>query len=197
MRWKLFTFVAVLALMVSTTSPVKVKAQGLVEYALILVLVAVGPGEIGEMQWRSGSSQGKPQGPSASPGDTVVFTYVVTNTGDATCTQTISSPVVANAGFPNTLIVTRNAEFLLINGERVGEQLKSCLWDPNRISIAVGVPFPPGLAGQLAAGPNTVPPGFPNLQFLSTSIVDSNGATLATSSTVPVGRTHLFFPIIN
>ena len=194
MRWKLFTLLAVLALMVSTASPVKVKAQGLVEYALILVLVAIGPGQGAEFQWLPDSSQGKPQSPGPRTGETVVFTYVVTNTGDTTCTQTISSPVVAKAGL-NSILVTRNAEFLLIDGAEV-ERLKKCLLEQNRVSIAVGRLVPPNMVGQSALDTNTVPPGFPNLRVLRASIVDSNDATVAASSTVPSGK-PIFFPIVN
>jgi hypothetical protein len=185
MRWKLSTLLAVLALMVSTASPVKVKAQGLVEYALILVLVAIGPGQGAEFQWLPDSSQGKPQSPGPRSGETVVFTYVVTNTGDATCTQTISSPVVANDRV-NSILVTRNAEFMLFDGE--GVELKECLWEPNRVSIAVGRLVPPNMVGQSALDTNTVPPGFPHLKVLGSFIYDSQ--TGKTNASVSVGQRY-------
>lgn len=199
MRWKLFTLLAVLALMVATASPVKVKAQGLVEYALILVLVALGPGELGEINWGlPGSSQGKPQGPSASPGDIVVFTYVVTNTGDSTCTKTFSSSVEVNEGI-NTLNVSISGEEFSINGVTVGF-LEPCPTGGNRNAIAVGHPFPHGFSQQDQQRPDSaVVNGFllnNELTDFNTTIVDSNGATVATSSRLRRGR-PIFFPIIN
>jgi hypothetical protein len=194
MRWKLCTLLAVLGLMVSTSSPVKVKAQGLVEYALILVLVAVGPGELGEIQWVPDSSQGKPQGPGPSTGGTVVFTYVVANTGDTTCTQTISSPVVAKAGL-NSILVTRNDLFLVINGAEVGELNEECLKEPNRVSIAVGRKVPPNMVGQSALDTNTVPPGFPHLQVLESTIVDRITGKTITSASVADGFYILLAPL--
>jgi hypothetical protein len=191
MRWKLFTLLAVLALMVSTASPVKVKAQGLVEYAIILVLVAIGPGEGAEILWAD-SSVGKPQRPDPSPEYAPIWYFTVTNTGDMTCTQTISSPVVANAGL-NSIVVTRNDLFLVINGAAVGEELEGCLLGENRVSIQMGVGFPPGVAKELAM--NTVPPGFPHLQVLGSTIVDRITGKTITSASVAAGYWLMLAPL--
>jgi hypothetical protein len=52
-------------------------------------VVGLGLGEGAEFYYGEKPSQGEPQGPPLTPGDTATFTIVVTNTGDATCTQTI------------------------------------------------------------------------------------------------------------
>jgi hypothetical protein len=179
MRWKQFIIIpALMLVLITSVAPInKVVAQGLVEYALILVLVSVGPGEVAEIHWLPEPSQGNPQVPRIAPRERVVFTYVVTNTGDGTCTQTISSPVVANAGL-NTLVVSRNEDSLLINREEV-EQLKECLRDPNRNAIAVGRPFPPGLSKQMDSDPNAVVFKLKDVRIVSYNIVNSSGATVA------------------
>jgi len=180
MRRKLFTFVAVLALMVSTTAPVKVKAQGLVEYALILVLVAIGPEEVLQVHWLPSSKPGNPQAPTSTPGDTVTWVYIVTNTGDSTCTKTFSSSVEVNERI-NTLNASISGEEFSINGVTVGF-LEPCLTGGNRNAIAVGRPFPPGLSQQDQQRPDSSVNGFllnNELTDFSYSIADSNGATVA------------------
>ena len=61
MRWKMTALIAGLMLAVSTaTPPKKVEAQGLVEYALILVLVAIATDEVLELYWSPGGGRQLP-----------------------------------------------------------------------------------------------------------------------------------------
>ena len=194
MRWKLFTLLAVLALMVYTASPIKVKAQGLVEYALILVLAAVGPGEIVGIHWVPGPSSGNPQVPRIPPGDMVTWTYRVTNTGDSTCTKTFSSSVEVNEGI-NTLNASISGEEFSINGVTVGF-LEPCPAGGNRNLIEVGRPFPLGLAAQGAADPNALAYEFQKVQIKSWDVSGSaDGDTRATSPFVDSGYYILLAPL--
>jgi hypothetical protein len=178
MRWKQFIVIpALMLVLITSVAPIKVVAQGLVEYALILVDLVVGPGEVIEFLWLPGPSQENPRVPQIAPGSDVTFIFVVTNTGDATCTQTISSPVVANTG-PNILMVSRNADFLLINGEKV-EQFNDCLRDSIRTAIAIGRPFPRDLFEQMGSDPNAIRPQLQNMTVLGSIISSSSGATVA------------------
>jgi len=184
MRWKQFTLLAVLALMVSTASPVKVKAQGLVEYALILVVVGIGENETAEIYWGQEFQPGGPQGQGSIKN---AFLYkpnilIVTNTEDATCTQTINiapRSTVFGVPIPPTAVSKGFGFVTLDHGEPI-ELTDGCFKElkNQRVVIQVGDSrFK--LSDNNSPFPATVPAGFPHLQLLGYSIVDSTGATVA------------------
>jgi hypothetical protein len=165
MRWKIFALIAGLILMVTTVAPPsKVEAQGLVEKALNLVLVAVGPKEAVEIYLRLSNP---PQGQSA-PGGNIrnAFLYQprrvspLDSSSDGPCTETVQSTVNAYPGL-NILDIRMGEgnESLLVNGEDVPLS-KSCWMGADRVAIQVSVPIPPSMVERLPADPNTVPVGF-------------------------------------
>jgi len=187
MRRKLFTLMAALMLVLTTSvAPMKVAAQGPVEY-LTLIVVGLGENEMAEIYyWRLRDLlQGQSQGSDAIK---VGFLYNATrvfppgSSSDGPCTETVQSTVEAYPGF-NSLNIQMGPgnESLLINGEVVPLS-ESCLIDADRVAIRAGVPFPPSMVGRLAADPNTVPTGFSKLDIVGFSIVDSNYATVASAS---------------
>ena len=204
MRWKIFPLVAVLALMVSTMPPMKVAAQGLVEYALILVVVGMGNGETAEI-YLARQDRGDSEVPPSAPGDTPIFTYVVTNTGDATCTQTIegAGPTSAVFGLPiPATTVSKGFGFVTVGG---GEpiELKNCFKEDlqsQRVAIQVsitggdrGFKFPENNS----PFPTTVPIGVGRLKALGNSIYKtSTGETVASAvrEVVPDGFVQTFPP---
>jgi hypothetical protein len=181
MRWKLFTLLAVLALMVSTASPVNVKAQdgpdvvGLVEIEYLIV--GIGPNQGVEISgfWYL-DTNANTRNPSGLGG---VWVWDVTNPEDATCTETVQVPVELTAGL-NTHTVSRNGVLLLINGEEVTLE-DDCFNNAIRVAIGVGVLAPSAIAQQLASNPNTVPVGFSRPVGLGYSVVDLTSHKTVTS----------------
>ena len=181
MRWKLFTLLAVLALMVSTASPVKVKAQDAPDVVVLqeieYLMVGIGPNQGVEISgfWYLDTNANTLH-PSALGG---IRIWDVTNPEDATCTETVQVPVELTAGL-NTHTVSRNGVLLLINGEEV--TLENCFTNAIRVAIGVGVLAPSAIAQQLASNPNTIPVGFRRPVGLGYSIVN-----LLTHETVASG----------
>ncbi len=103
MRKKLFTqAAAVLFALTTSVAPMKVEAQGLVENEFLLAVVGVGTNETAEIYIGRPGRNNNNDVPTITPGDTPLFTYVVTNVGDATCTQTIegAGPTSTVFGLP-------------------------------------------------------------------------------------------------
>ena len=174
MRWKIFTLIASLVLMVTTSAPPsKVEAQGLVEYALILVLVAIGPEERLELYLPSSNV---PLPPTLDP----QLVISIQASGVPICpSQTVQFTVPTTPGPIKILNVYRDGDHLMINGEEV-EELSDCNKDAQRVVLTLSEPIPPSMADRIAADPTTVPAGFPHLQELGYSIYDSQtGVTRA------------------
>jgi hypothetical protein len=190
MRWKLFTLLAVLALMVSTASPVKVKAQGLVEYALILVVVGIGENETAEIYWGQEFQPGGPQGQGSIKN---AFLYkpnilIVTNTEDATCTQAINiapRSTVFGVPIPPTAVSKEFGFVTLDHGEPI-ELTDGCFKElkSQRVVIQVGDRrFK--LSDNNSPFSATVPVGVGRLKALWYSIYNSStGKTVASSGKV-------------
>ena len=185
MRWKMFALITGLVLMVTiSVPPSKVVAQGLVEYAIILVVIPVGTKEAGEVYWYlPHPSRDQSQG-----GDVIKVAFLykparvspLDSSSDGPCTETVQSTVKAYPGF-NTLNVKMGEgnESLLINGEVV-ELSESCLMGADRVAIQVGVPIPPSMVERFAADPTTVPAGLPDI--VGYTIVGQDGRTVAAGS---------------
>ncbi len=175
---KLFTLIAVLVLVGITVQPVKVKAQGLVEYALILVLAVVGPGETVEFHWLLQGNQGDPQVPILTPGDDITFTIVVSNVGDSTCPSEVVTTTVESLPGLNTLVVEKNGEKLTINGQD-SFLSESCNFAAPRTAYQVGIPFPPGLAASESTSKSEIALQLPRARVLSYAITGQTGETRA------------------
>jgi hypothetical protein len=190
MNKKILSLMVALSLMITTFLPfTKAYAQGLVEYAIILVIVAFNKDtESVELNYLPNPpSQAEPQRPIFS--SDITYTIIVTNGGDPACSQTIQAPVETTPGLMNVMTLATNNNHLVVNGQPVGEELDNCFDNADRVSIAVGVPGPRGFDP-------TVLPAVPLPQFYNVTIVDPNKGTRAASSTIPTGP-PLFFPIIN
>ncbi len=175
---KLFTLIAVLALVGVAIQPVKVKAQGLVEYALILVLAVVGPGETAEFHWLPQANQGDPQVPILTPGDDITFTIEVSNVGDSTCPSEVVTTTVESLSGLNTLVVEKIGEKLTINGQD-SFLSETCNFDAPRTAYQVGIPFPPGLAASESTSESEIALQLPRARVLSYAITGQTGETRA------------------
>ena len=181
-------FMAALLLLLTTSIvPIKVAAQGLVEYALILIMVGVGQNEVAQIHWEPGPGRAKSQGPQVPTGTTQTFTLIVTNSGPShaeNCppqpSQTFTVPVEVKSGI-NTLNVSTIGPDLFINGERVdGPPLDSCIAGAKRTLYQIGVPFPPGLANQDEGNPAALRYTLQNVMIKSWSVSgDADGGTRA------------------
>ena len=188
MRWKLTALIAALMLVVTTVTPArKIEAQGLVEYALILVLVSIATDEVLELYGSPGHGAGLPVPlpPGLSP--TIFITYQPKATLPDTpiCRQSVqmAEPMAPDLNILRVQIGAGN-DSLLINGEYVSS-LDSCFSTARRVSLALGVLKPLPAKNDQAHGSSVEDRvGLPNLarDFPSGySVVSPDGFTLATS----------------
>lgn len=192
MRTKLFTSIATLMLVLMTTvTPLKVAAQSIV--ILAIAVIGIGEGETAEI-YLARPGRGDSEFSPNAPGDTPIFTYVVTNTGDATCTQTIegTGPTSAVFGLPiPTTTVSKGFGFVTFDdGEKIelGECFKNL--QSQRVVIQVGLNRGYDLS-------ETLPPGPLATQELGHSIYKSStGETVASAvrEVVPEGFVQTFPP---
>ena len=185
MRWKLLTLLPVLVLMVFTVTPFKVKAQGLVEYALILVLIPVGTGETGEIIWER-PNPGNSQEPVPPLLNQQTFTIVVTNTGDSSCPSDVVTTTVDSRPGLNSLTLGRKPTKLIINGEE--QDIEECLGDDHRVAYQVGVPWIRGFTNEGGAAPMARGFELKNVQIKSYAI---HGSDEANTRAVTVVNNHL------
>ena len=147
MRWKLFTLLAVLALMVSTASPVNVKAQadadvvGLVEIEYLVV----GIGTEQKLELYSRRDGGI---------YTITVTVIDDDTANGTCTETVQATVKEESGLKTiTIQMGAGNESLLINEEKVPLSDRACFNpETKRVVLAVAKEFPDNSAEQQASG---------------------------------------------
>ena len=185
MRLKIFTLIAGLILMVTTSAPPsKVEAQGLVEYALILVVVGIGPDERLELYLPSTDPSRLPA-PLPPTLDPQLVVSIQAGGGPVCSSQTVQFTVPPTPALINILNVYRGEGFLMINGEKVGDPLSVCNRDAKRVVLTLRAPIKDG------QGP-VVSPAKPRLglanhpRMLGYSIVDSNRATVATGGGINV-----------
>lgn len=176
----------ILAAGVSGTTFNSARAQGLVEYALILVLVSTGVGEINDFAWYPDVGRGRGDSAGPNSGNTVTYTYIVTNLGTsdlAECRQSVDAQVRFGDGINGMRVqVGPNGESLWVNGELAGV-LDECFLGAKRVVVEIGITLPPAAARGLSGpGPMPVPPGLQKPTFLSSSLVSADGATLSRST---------------
>jgi hypothetical protein len=175
MNKKILSIMAALVLMATTFVPFsKALAQGLVEYAIILVVVGFNKNtESGELIYYlpNPPHQAEPQSPLFSP--VITLDFVIIKGGDPICTQTIQAPVETNPG-RNVMTLAINDTKLVVNGVEVDEELDSnCFGDADRLFIEVAVLGPPG------SDPTVLPAGF-QPEVVMANVVGADGATRAT-----------------
>jgi hypothetical protein len=171
---KIFSSISALLVVVMTIFPAsKVEAQGLVEYALILVLVGLNTNEEAEFYWTT-----NPASPKADPilygdfdGPTVMY-LDVTESADSDCTQSILTPMTDTK--PITIAVS-HVEYtdgqLVISSsnrdEKITEILDECFVG-GRIVLRAGFPIPHNqedrIFRELASNPNAPVGGMPRLR---------------------------------
>ena len=181
MNKKVLSIMAALLLMITTFVPyTKALAQGLVEYAIILVVVAFNKtDEYVEIAWVPSPSQATPQNPNRTEGDVQITFDLQAGAGGGICSQIIQTSVETTPGL-NVMTVAINGTNLVVNGEMVEELDSNCFDNAARLRIGVGRPLPPIFADQVPEVPPEFRAGLPNV--LSYSVVNkSNGSTAATS----------------
>ena len=206
MRWKIFTVLAVVVILLSAMTPIKVKAQSMVHFALVLPLIVTGIGnnETAEVRFALANNPQNPQ-PSEDPLLGFNFMLELSSVNDSSCRQTFEKAVLeANLfGLP-MLSISKGFDqgaFVTINDGTTVEKhhLLPCFNDgrDGHVAVLLAVPVPRSLADQLAANPDTVPLGVRMPEAAWLSIVDSAGGTVATSNIRFLkSRTgHLLIPI--
>lgn len=141
MRRKLFTLItASMLVLITSVAPLKVSAQGLVEYALVLVLAMVGVGSDEAVEFYV-VKEAPPENAMANGNrGTGVFTIIVTVSDDhnqADCQQLIRAPVDLTAELTTVNLAKKGAE-LMINGETVPLE-GACLINANRVVLTLAV----------------------------------------------------------
>jgi hypothetical protein len=179
MHWKLFTLLAVLALMVSTASPVNVKAQvdadvvGLLE--IENMVVGIGTDQKLELYSRRGGGI-----------YTITVTVIDDDTANGRCTETVQATVKEDSGLKAiTIQMGEGNESLLINEEKV--DLMVCFKPlAERVVLEVAKEFPDNRAGgQSSTGGFDSEFGLQLARHFSPvnySIVNSDESTAATAS---------------
>ena len=190
---KMFSLIVMLVIMVATVPPVKVKAQGLEEKALILAVASMGPGETLDFTWVWRTRHGVEQPPIFRPGDSATFTIVVTNTGDASCRQAIQAEVAVHRDL-NTLTLAKKGAKLFINGEESEDILIPCVSDALRNAFLVGVPVSQNMGEQIAADP-TAANGLGLQEVWGYTISGAGGETRASTSLIVFGNPSIGTPL--
>lgn len=192
---KILALIVALALMVLTLPPVPVKAQGLVEYALILVVVGIGEEETAEVYLVR-----KSQPIETQDNIKVAFIYNVQRvspndpTVNGICQETVQAPLETSSGL-NILNIRMGPdnESLLVNGQPIPFPAGTCLQDAERVAVQIGRKVPPDMAERIAAGRRAAQ-GLGLHEVWGYSNVDANGATLASviREVVPNGFVQTF-----
>ena len=177
MRWRLFTLLAVLALMVSTASPVNAQAQIAED---ILGLMEIENNETAEMSWIRKPQPAKTQGSIKVP-----FIYKVQQVSPRAtgiCAATIQDPLETSSGF-NALNLSMGPdnESLLVNGKPL-PLFEPCLKDAKRLVLLVGRKGPPGAAQSIAVDPTASQPLGMQDVWVTWTTIGPNGETRAAST---------------
>ena len=154
------TLILIVGAMTTPAGPAR--SQGLVEYALVLVLVALDDGVPKRLLWYpdAGRDRGR------QPGDTVTWTYIVTNVGASSgqvCRQTFKATLPAADGSINRMVVALgpNRDSLIVDGKNLGN-LDPCflMAADGDIVAEIGTPLQPELTRDLRGpGPMAPPSG--------------------------------------
>jgi hypothetical protein len=187
MHRRTLILIAFMMLMVVTVTPIKVKAQSMVHFSLVLPLIVTGVGnnETAEVHFVTANNPRTPQ-PSEDPLPTYNFLIEISHVSDSSCRQTFEKVLLESTvfGLPMLSIFKGfdQVAFVTINDGTTVEKhdLLPC-FDDGRVAVLVAVPVPRSLADQLAADPDTVPIGVWMPKAAQYSIVGPNGETSAAS----------------
>ena len=183
-RFFMGTLAALIAIVGAALPAGQSRAQGLVEYALILVVVPFAPGERVELLWYPRADRGRSDS-SPIPSDRVFFSYRLFNSSPLSgrsCRQSVSAAIRFGDGINGMRVaVGSNQETLEVNGETVAV-LDPCFVGASRLSLEVGVPVPPETVAKLG-GPGRVssPPGQAPV-VAAASVLKADGQTTAVIS---------------
>lgn len=186
MRRNITALTAALILAIAPVSFVdESRAQGLVEYALILVLVAIAADEIADFHWYPAGNNGRSDA-NIPQGTIQTFTIVVTNNGPSAqvCRQSIRAEVGVSEGLNRLRVATSGGnDTLLINEGEVSAPLKPCFFNASDLAIELGIPVPPEVAADFrGAGPMPAPPGLNRPFVAATAVRAPDGRTAAVLS---------------
>ena len=161
MRWKLLTLITALMLVLTTSmTPMKVAAQGLVEYMVLMVAAGIGNNETLEIYWSPKSRSGAPLPlPPTAKSIIIVTIQPGASQPDGTVCQqeTVRVPVKDTAGL-KILNVSRSGLVITIgDGVDIIETTLDRCYDQARIVVQVGGLAPSAIAQQLASDPSAVP----------------------------------------
>jgi hypothetical protein len=155
--------VAALVLTVGGTSFITpARGQGLVEYALILCLVAVDEGQPAKLLWYPDADRGR-DARAIQRGGTFVLTYIATNAIDAgpqACRQSGEVSIAVGDGINSMRVALgSNRDSIGFNGQ-YSAALDPCFAEPGDVVVEIGVPLPPeATTGLRGPGPLPPPPG--------------------------------------
>ena len=183
-RFFIGSLAALIAVVGATLATGQSRAQGLVEYALILVVVPFSPGESVELLWYPRADRGRSDSASV-PRDRVFFSYNLFNstpTSGQPCRQSVRAAIRFGDGINGMRIALGpNQETLEVNGETVA-LLDPCFLGAPRYSLEVGVPIPPETAARLGGiGRVSTPPGEAPV-VAAASVLKADGQTAAVIS---------------
>lgn len=185
MKQMFIGMLSALVTVVGTTLPGQpARAQGLFEFALILVVVPFATAESVEFLWYPGKDQNQSNPPSL-PRDRVTFQYRLSNNvplSGQPCRQSVRATIAFGDGINGMRVALGgNGETLEVNGETVAV-LDPCFAGASRVSLEVGVPVPPETAARLGGpGPVSIPPGLAP-SVAAASVVKADGQTAAVLS---------------
>jgi hypothetical protein len=185
MRRILIGMLAALVAIVGAALPgVQTRAQGLVEYALILVVVPFASGESVEFLWYPQTERGRSD-PPPLPRDRIVFQYRLFNSvplSGQPCRQSVRASITFGDGINGMrAALGANGETLEVNGETVAV-LDPCFVGASRLSLEIGIPVPPETVARLG-GPGRVqtPRGLAP-DVAAASVLKADGQTAAVIS---------------
>lgn len=137
MRRKLFMLIAALLLVLTTSvAPMKVAAQGLVEYKSLVVGIATDEAVELYLPSTDHSRLPAPLPPTLDP---ELVVSIQAGGGPVCSSQTVQFTVPPTPALINILNVYRGEVYLMINGEMVGEALSDCNRDANRVLLTLRV----------------------------------------------------------
>jgi hypothetical protein len=170
---KVLSSISMLLLVAVTIIPFsKAQAQGLVEYALILVVVGFNKNEGVELYWRTNPASSAAAINDFEDPPTYLWIY---QSGTSDCKQRVQLPR-PDYQVPgiNVLALEYSDGVLLISGTGYGEPVERPLNDEcfdGRVVAQLGVPIPPGqedrIFRELASNPSAPVAGMPRIEGFS------------------------------
>jgi hypothetical protein len=175
---KTFSLLSVLLVVAVTIMPLsKVQAQGLVEYAIILVVAGFNKNEKSEFYWRTNPASSEAAIQYGDFADRSVIYLDVTESNNSNCTQSILIPMVNKERGVTIIshIEYTDSKQLVLNGfggdDAIKVDLKQCF--EGRIVARLGVPIPreqkDRISRELTTNPNVPVAGMPRIEGFAIS----------------------------